>query len=138
MKKTLRHVGMAICLLAGAVCVADDPISDLTERLKSQTRGGLWMNGIQPSFTMPSNSLPTQVVVKAAQAWRIVAGTNDALRIIEMRAIELNGPSGEPLTAALVECNSGRKILLFRLEGKGQLWTRFYDVPEEKPASKRP
>ena len=134
----MRNVVMAICLLVGSACLADDPISNLTQRLKSQTRGGLWMNGSYPSFTMPSNSLPTQVVVRAAQAWRIVAGTNDALRIIEMRAIELNGPSGEPLTAALVECNSGRKILLFRLEGKGQLWTRFYDVPEEKPASKRP
>lgn len=131
MRTALRNANMAICLLVGSVCLAGDPISNLTERLKTQTRGGLWMNGAQPSFTMPSNSLPTHVVVKAAQAWRIIQETNDTLRILEIRKVEINGPPELPLTAALVECDAGKKIILFRFEGDGHLWTRFYDVPAD-------
>ena len=132
MKTILRNAIVVVCLVAGAACRADDAISNLTRRLNSEI-GGLWMNGAQPSFALPSNSTPAQVVARAAQAWRMTQGTNGTLRILELRTVQLNGPMGSPWMAAFVECASGKRVLLFRSEGDGRWWTRFFDVEEDGP-----
>lgn len=128
----MRNVTIAICLLAGSMCLADDPISDLTQKLNAEV-GGLWVNGMQPSFAVPSNATPTQVVMAAAQAWRINSKTNDTLRILEIRTVTLPSVFQSHWMAALIECSSGRKILLFCPEGNDHWWTRFYDANENTP-----
>jgi hypothetical protein len=95
--------------------------------------GGLWVNGTQPSFAVPSNATPTQVVMAAAQAWRINSKTNDTLRILEIRTVPLPSVFQSHWMAALIECSSGRKILLFCPEGNDHWWTRFYDATENTP-----
>ena len=111
-------------------CLAADPIEKLATRLNSET-GGLWMNGVQPSFTVASNAPPAEVIGAAAKAWRMVQGTNE-LTIVEIREILLTGPLGPPWRAALLKTPSGTKILLFRFQGKDHWWTRFYDVPKKE------
>ena len=122
----MRNVIIGICFLISSVCIADDPISNLTHRLNSEI-GGMWMNGV-PRVNLPSNSTPTQVVACAARAWGITTGTNDTLRIIEIRTVQLSVGQGEPWMAAFIECASGKKILLFCYDGHDYMWARFYDV----------
>jgi len=134
MKTILMHTCLAVGLLVGASCSADDGISNLTKRLNSEA-GGLWMNGTQPAFSLSSNSSPTQVVAAAVRAWRVANGTNDAVRILEVRPVQLNVTSGSPWTAVLLECAAGRKILLYCHESKDHWFTRFFDVEDEGGAA---
>ena len=127
----MRAIAIAAIVAVASGCLAGDPIGKLATRLNSQI-GGLWMNGMQPSFTVASNAPPAEVVGAAAKAWRMVQGTNE-LAIVEIREVKLTGPLGPPWRAALLKTPSGRKILLFRSQGKDHWWTRFYDVTDDKP-----
>ena len=138
MRNLILVIGLYLC----SVCRADyqvsnlgDSISNLTTWLNSEGgEGGLWSNGLISRIGLSSNSSPTQVVVKAAAVWRIASGTNDTLRILEIRTIEMRNVHGSSWIAALVECSSGKKILLFHFEGRlDDWWTRFYNVKDEGP-----
>ena len=132
MKTIMRTAVGGICLLVGSACLADDPISNLTQRLNSEN--GMWANGAQPRFSLPSNSAPTQVIAKAAQAYHVTTGTNDNLRILEIRTVHLNYTlGGSNWEAALVEGVSGKKILLFHCVSDDRWWIRFFDVEDARP-----
>jgi len=116
-------------LIAGTTSLAGDAISNLVNRLNAKADGAgiLWMNGAQPSFKLSSNSTPPEVVHHSAIAWRVIKNTNDVLRIIEIRPVDVGSSLGAQWMAAEIEVNSSKKVLLFRSIGVDRWWTRFYD-----------
>ena len=126
MKKRLT---LTCCCLAFTACFAEDPISKLTQRLNSEP-GRLSMNGAYPAFVLSSNATSTQVIFRAAEAYRFIARTNNTLRILEIRRVDLDGPLGSPWWAALVEYDARKKVLVFRYVGNDNWWTRFYDLKD--------
>ena len=133
----MRNIVIAICFMIGSACRADDPISNLVQSLDGM---GMWMNGPGPSFAMPANSSPTQVIMKAAQAWKIVTETK-TIKILEIRTVKIKHMEGPyPWVAAIVDCNSSKKILLYQCIGTNNCpdgiphwWSKFYDFEENKP-----
>ena len=135
MKSLLSTLGLLIAHIASA----GDPISNLVLRLNSEI-GGLWINGIQPRYDIGSNDVPRDIVVKVAKAWRECEITNSTSQIVEIRDVHISGPIGE-WKAALIDCDTGKKVLLFSHLQGGGWWTRFYDEKElraEPPSSAYP
>jgi predicted Ser/Thr protein kinase len=101
------------------------PIESLTRSL-NQT-GGMWINGLSPSLDLPQTATGDEVLLRIIAENRL--GTN--VRTLELRKdwpIQVAASGGDHFTAALVETNSGKRIILFRWEGN-TWWSRVFELP---------
>ena len=101
------------------------PIESLTRSL-NQT-GGMWINGLSPSLDLPQTATGDEVLLRIIAENRL--GAN--IRTLELRKdwpIQVAASGGDHFTAALVETNSGKRIILFRWEGN-TWWSRVFELP---------
>ena len=122
---------IAVYLFVGATVsvLAGDPIDVLTTKLNSDP---MWPNGEAPRISLPSNAAPKEVVASAAKMWGFDSGHIKTYQVLGVRKMRLDGMPD--CSAALIESDLGRKILLFRYEQHGKRsfwWTRFFAVPLE-------
>jgi hypothetical protein len=99
-----------------------DPIPELVARLSAT--GGLWTNGIFRTIDLPATAPIPQVLALALEYNRYDKRVVTAHRIIETREVRIGVE--RDYTAALVDTDLGRKIVLLRHVPNGW-WSRVYD-----------
>jgi hypothetical protein len=102
-----------------------NPIESLTRSLNET--GGMWINGVSPLLDLPQTATGDEVLLKIIAVNRL--GTN--VRSLELRKdwpIQVAASGGDRFTAALVETDSGKRIILFRWEGN-TWWSRVFELP---------
>lgn len=126
-----RVLAIVFLIAAGQVGANSqtNAIDALVEKLNSSP---LWTNGDFPIIELSSNATPQEVVESAVSKWSLEGGMISTFRILETRKVQLHGMPD--CSAALIESDSGMKILLFRYSRgvglKNDWWTRFFDAPE--------
>ena len=130
MKRLLIFATLLFASYASAGTTTNS-IDALVKRLNSSN--GLWVNGGYPVIVLSSNSTPQEVVSVAVTKWSLERGRIKTFRIIEARTIDLKHLPG--CSAALLESDLGRYILLFRYDGSGHWRTRFIDATEKAEPS---
>jgi hypothetical protein len=121
--------------------VASDPIDRLVADLSATH--GMWRNGIFPALNLPLTATPEEVIKKRFDQ-DVAGGLFTSYKILRIRSVPIAttgyiGALADPpadsvwCTAALVETDSGKKILLMKYTGE-QWWTRVYDT---KPSAMR-
>ncbi len=118
---------LALASCAGTEPRVDDPIDTLVAKLN--TTYGMWINGEYPPIELPSDATVEAVLAQAVNLWGFDQGHINTYRIQKVRQVLLDT---ETYSAALVESDLGKKILLFKHERDNHWWTRFYDVEQEK------
>jgi hypothetical protein len=128
MKKTLTALSYLFLALFMGCMASHDPIKMLVKKLNATN--GMWGNGKFSQILLPKNAKPEEVVAQAIKYKRI-----NTYQVREMRKVEINVSAGmiKPCTAVLVDSNLGTKILLFSYELNELWWSRWYDIPENKP-----
>jgi hypothetical protein len=111
-----------LCLIL-ASCREDHPIDALVASLNESH--GLWINGVYPDIDLPPDATPDEVIAQAIKKHGFDQGHIKTYTIQEIRQVQIGT---ETYSAALLQSDLGRKILLFRPERHNQLWTRFYEV----------
>ena len=106
--------------------VGPDPIIALVERL-SADRSGDWVNGLYPRLDLPATATVEAVFDRMFQRSPFNEGFVSDYTIVEMRPVVIEGLRPEPYTAAIVDTNLGRRIILFRRE-RLDWWTRIYEL----------
>jgi len=91
-----------------------DPISALVQKLNASN--GLWKNGLFPSFSLPSDAKPEEVLEQLLKMAGLNEGQIKTYKIHEVRQVQLTNGGTETYSAALVESDLGTKILLFKYE----------------------
>ena len=130
----MKRVLVFVALLIGGYVRANSPtnsIDVLVQELNSSN--GLWRNGGYPIIALSSNATLQEVVSAAVTKWSLDGGQIKTFRILEARKIELKHLPD--CSAALIDSNLGKKVLLFRYERPGSWWTRFVDVTEKAEPS---
>ncbi len=128
---------VALAVITGGCALAaprSDPIAALAKKLNSDP---MWPNGKAPFISLSSNAAPKEVVASAVKMWGFDSGHIKRFEIVEVRTIRLDAMPN--CSAALIESDLGRKILLFRYEPHEKMsfwWTRFYDAPQEAEPEK--
>src|SRR6266496_2889907 len=117
---------VVMALLTGCA-TARDQIDYLVADL-SATRG-MWINGVSPIIHLPENASPKQVLDQVFQMTGFDRGHVKHYKILKVRRVHIDGGL---YTAALVETDLGKKIVLFSAGGR---WSRVYDT---KPRPSRP
>jgi len=111
---------IALLMHSSLAISASDPIEQLVTSLLSN---GLWTNGLFPKIALPATADASQVVAESMASAHI-----EKYSISELRDITILGVS-EKCRAALVETNSGRKIVLMIYSSPTTgWWTRIYDA----------
>ena len=110
---------------------AEDSIDALATKLNSD-KFGLWVNGGSPILGLSSDVSINAVIDKATH---MISFGDEGKRIenysiVEIRKVDLKAQPN--CSAALLKTNLGQKILLFKYVGT-DWWTRFFDVPQNKP-----
>ncbi|MCE9518805.1 MAG: LamG domain-containing protein [Verrucomicrobia bacterium] len=103
----------------------NDPIGKLTQQLDATH--GEWVNGLSPNLDLLQTATSHEVLLKIIAANDL--GTN--VRTIEIRKtcpIHVGAADGEHYTAALVELDAGKRIILFRWE-RNRWWSRVFELP---------
>jgi hypothetical protein len=111
---------------ADAGNVGPDPIVALVERL-SADRSGDWVNGLYPRLDLPATATVEAVFDRMFQRSPFNEGFVSDYTIVETRPVVIEGLRPEPYTAAIVDTNFGRRIVLFRRE-RLDWWTRIYEI----------
>jgi hypothetical protein len=106
--------------------VGIDPIVALVERL-SEDRSGEWVNGLYPRLDLPATATVEAVFDRMFQRSPLNDGFVNNYTIVEMRPVVIEGLRPEPYTAAIVDTNFGRRIVLFRRQ-QLDWWTRIYEI----------
>jgi hypothetical protein len=106
--------------------VGPDPIVALVERL-SADRSGEWVSGLYPRLDLPATATVKAVFDRMFQRSPFNEGNVSHYTIVEMRPVVIEGLRPEPYTAAIVDTNFGRRIVLFRRE-RLDWWTRIYEI----------
>jgi len=118
--------------LSGGNAEGTDPIDQIANKLNSDIHG-LWVNGGYPTIKLPADEKPENVIEQAIKTVGFDKGHIKTYKIIEVRKIKLNASGMENCSAALIESDLGKKVLLFKYkESSSQWWTRFFEIPEEK------
>jgi len=103
-----------------------DPIVALVERL-SADRSGDWINGLYLRLDLPATASVEEVFDRMFERSPFHEGFVRDYTIVEMRPVVIEGLRAEPFTAAIVDTNFGRRIVLFRRE-RLDWWTRIYEI----------
>ncbi len=109
----------------------NDPIDMLVQKLNVDTHG-LWVNGLYPDIELPEDAKPEEVIAQAFKMIGFDKGHIKTYQVSKIRRVNLNAHGWEKCSAAIIESDLGKKILLFKYEEKLRWWTRFYDVPDTK------
>jgi hypothetical protein len=111
----------------------DDPISRLVDRLSRSN--GLWINGASPVLDLPDAASTEQLLQRVFERTGFDAGRVTAHTLLTVRDVRIPvGSVSETYTAALVDTNLGRKIVLLQhATPTGGWWSRAYDA-DPKPA----
>ena len=109
---------------------APDSIAALVARLSATE--GMWINGLYPIIDVSSTASTQQVLEQVFKKTGFDTGNVRTFQIIETREVQIPaaGFSGA-FTAALVETNLGRKIVLLGRtspSGNWSKWSRVYDA----------
>lgn len=100
--------------------VTTDPIDQLVARLSASH--GMWNMGLSSGVNMPKTATPEEVIKR-----RIPEGAH--YKILSMRQIHIPGTVGaETYTAALIQADSGQKIVIAGYIQAVGWWTRVYDA----------
>jgi hypothetical protein len=101
-----------------------NPIQDLVKTLDGH--GGLWVNGISPTLSLPVTA-SIQEVVK--QFFKSVdhGGVKD-FTIVTSERVKIDASSYE---AALVDTKSGQKIILMQFQKSTGWWTRMFEIADD-------
>ena len=103
----------------------NDPIGKLTKKL-DETHG-MWVNGLSPTLDLPQTATSDEVLLRIIAVNRL--GTNvGTLEVRKDWPIQVFAPGGDRYTAALVELDVGKRIILFRWEGN-TWWSRVFELP---------
>lgn len=120
-----KSAGISNVVLATPAEPKDDPIGRLVQKL-NETHGE-WINGLSPALDLPPTASNDEVLLRIIS--RSGLGTN--VRTLEMRKdclIQVINPKEDHFTAALVEVDAGKRIILFRRKGDSW-WSRVYELP---------
>ena len=131
--KTVFVILMCVALTSCAATppVGPDPIEQLAARLNASN--GLWINGRYPIIELPPDAKPGEVLAQAVKMIGFDRGHIKTYAIQEVRSVQLNTGRMETYSVALIQSDLGTKILIFKPEKNNHWWTRFYDVPNDKP-----
>jgi hypothetical protein len=102
---------------------ASDPIDRVIARFN-----GLSMNGLVSGLELPSTASPEEVVKNALEKAEQRIGRVTSCQIMEIRYFRFGSASNSIFTAALVQTNVGKKIVLFANEHPKFWWHRVYDA----------
>ena len=109
-----------------------DPIDELVARLNASN--GLWINGLYPTINLPPDAKPEEVLAQAIKMTGFDRGHIKTFVIQETRQVQINTGRMEPYSVVLLQSDLGKKIFLFKPENNNRWWTRFYDVPSDRPS----
>jgi len=119
----ILHLGVIfICsyiLVSG--CSEIDPISKLESRINS-AKSSAWVNGISPKINLSQDAKPDQVLNEIFNVISFDKGRVTSFSIIEERSIELKSPGLIKYKAVLVDTNLGKKIVIYKYDGKLLGW----------------
>lgn len=127
---------LAVTLIINDCALAaprSDPVEALANKLNSEP---MWPNGQAPVISLSSNATPREVVASAVKTWGFESGQIKAFEIVRVGKIRLDAMP--ECSAALIQSDLGRKILLFKYVRHGETgfwWTRFCDAPPEAEAN---
>jgi type IV pilus biogenesis protein CpaD/CtpE len=112
-------------LLVGCA-TTPDPIDRLVADYSASH--GMWVNGTYPILDMPQTASPEQVIKKRFEMG-LPRGQVANYKILKIRQIHIpTGQIGSDLyTAALVQTDSGEKIVLLKYDGR-DWWSRVEDA----------
>jgi hypothetical protein len=89
--------------------------------------GGMWINGVD-AFQMTQAVTQDEVVSETLRMAKFEAGLITSYRILNMRKVHIAPDFPDTYTAALVDTNLGRMIVLMQYTTSGHWWRRIYDV----------
>ncbi len=106
--------------------------SDEIDRLVVQLSRsyGLWQNGLSPIIHLPRDAPVEQVLSRVFKMTGFDAGHVKNYRVLKTRKVRITGSVPDVYTAALVDTDLGRKIVLLRpyQNPTDGWWTRVYDA----------
>ncbi len=104
-----------------------DPIDALVAQLSKA--GGIWVNGITPVLDFPETTPTAEIVAAYFQKVSFSEGEITSQTLQEVRQVRIaDSLPNEQYTAALVETNLGRKILLMQYSQHSGWWCRVFDA----------
>lgn len=112
--------------------IYEDAIDQLVVKLSASH--GLWVNGMSPTLGLPASASTDQALARVFEMMEFDRGRVTVHQTVTIRKVEIaGGPSGL-YTAALLDTNLGRKIVLLRHEGESAgWWCRVCDATGEPP-----
>ena len=146
-RSSLIILGVLVVQSCARLTLAADAIDVLVKKLDSDMG---WRRGTGPTIQLASNATPSEVIASAVKFSTFgKVETNHYIRAAQMsvsqirsyktsgiREVHLKGMPN--CSAALIDSDLGKKILLFRYEENQKMsyWlTRFYDAPQEAESS---
>ena len=87
----------------------------------------MWINGVD-AFQMTQAVTQDEVVSETLRMAKFEAGLITSYRILNMRKVHIAPDFPDTYTAALVDTNLGRMIVLMQYTTSGHWWRRIYDV----------
>jgi hypothetical protein len=104
-----------------------DPIGQLVADLSADNRFEPWWAGIFSVLGLPETASPEDVIHRIFEMG-MPTGQVRSYKILEIRQVHIPNGNGSGLyTAALVQTDSGKKIVLMQYNGR-DWWTRTYDT----------
>ncbi len=90
---------------------------------------GMWVNGEFPILGLPETASQEQVIKRALEMHDFSSDDVDSCKILKVRRIHIppTNRNDRGLFAALVQVNTGQKIVLFRWAGI-EWWSRICDA----------
>ena len=114
---------LTCCLLIVAAKHKDE-IDSLVDRLNHQP---LWINGMFPELKLPKSATPEEVIAECLKMVGFAKGHLKWHNVVKIREVDIATAHPMKYSAALIDTDSGKKIILFRFEG-ARWWTRVFDV----------
>jgi hypothetical protein len=99
-----------------------DSIARLVAELSNSP---LWFNGLFPDLHLPPTATVEQVVASVFEHISLDHGKVTSHSVLQQEQVKIASEPRE-YTAALVETNFGRKIVLLQYQGNGW-WSRVFD-----------
>ena len=107
--------------------VASNPIDQLVADLSASRGWEPWWAGISSGLGLPETASPEDVIHRIFEMG-MPTGQVRNYKILEIRQVHIpNGDGSGLYTAALVQTDSGKKIVLMQYDGR-DWWTRTYDI----------
>lgn len=105
-----------------------DPIDRL---VADASASHFWLSGAFPLLGLPETASPEQVIKRIFEKWDFdKKGFVTSYRILKIRQVHIRGSLPDLYTAALVQTNFGKKIVLFRYGGY-EWWSRVCDAKDD-------